>query len=288
MIINKIISVIIPAYNADIYIEQCLSSLFCQTYKHLEIIVVDDGSTDRTSEIVKTFPVKLIRQENQGVSVARNRGISEATGEYIHFVDADDYLNICFYENMIKSAVATNSEVACCSLSHELFPNLSIYLTDELVVSNVEDKISVSNVGNEGFSVKYLIQRTLIERYNHEFDKSLTIGEDLVFSYKLIYWANRVVTVPKAIYYYKYRKGSAMTSKEREDKINRKLSLKRARAVLDDFIIKNNIIAITNPEHIDTVYKLFGVIPILKRRTYNTGRVKLYMLGLLVLKVKQR
>lgn len=96
MIINKIISVIIPAYNADIYIEQCLSSLFCQTYKHLEIIVVDDGSTDRTSEIVKTFPVKLIRQENQGVSVARNRGISEATGEYIHFVDADDYLNICF------------------------------------------------------------------------------------------------------------------------------------------------------------------------------------------------
>lgn len=288
MNINKTISVIIPAYNAEKYVGQCVDSLLCQTYKHLEIIVVDDGSTDRTSEIVGEYPVRLIRQDNQGVSAARNRGILEATGEYIHFMDADDYLNTHFYENMIKSAVSTNSEIACCSLSHELFPDLSTYLTDELVISNVEDKISVTNVGNEGFSVKYLIQRSLLEKYNHEFDKSLTIGEDLVFSYKLVYWTNRVVTVPNAVYYYKYRKGSAMTSKESKDKINRKLSLNKAKAVLEDFIIQNNIIAKSNPEHIDTVYKLFGAIPILKKRTYNTGRVKLFMLGLVVMKVKQR
>lgn len=285
---NKVISVIIPVYNGEKFVGQCIDSLLYQTYKNLEIIVVDDGSTDRTAEIVEQFPVTLIKQKNKGVSAARNRGISESTGEYLHFIDADDYLNIHFYMNMIMSVVETNSDIACCSLSHELFPTLSTFLTDDLVVSNLEDKISISNVGNEGFSVKYLIRRSLIEKHNHSFDETLTIGEDLVFSYKLIYWANRVVSVPKAIYYYKNREGSAMTSQNSKDKINRKISLNRARSILDDFICQNNITAKSNPQYIDIVYKLFGIIPIFKKRTANTGRKKIYMFGVLIMRIKQK
>ena len=104
MSISTLISVIVPAYNAEQYIAQCIDNLLCQTYKNLEIIVVDDGSTDNTSRVLQQYPkVKYIYQPNSGVSVARNAGIEAASGEFIHFMDADDLLNLEFYEKMYEA-----------------------------------------------------------------------------------------------------------------------------------------------------------------------------------------
>lgn len=90
---NPHLSIIIPAYNAAAYLQPCLDSIFSQEYANFEVIVVDDGSTDGTATLLECYPkVKVIRQENQGMSTARNRGIGEAQGEYILFVDSDDLL----------------------------------------------------------------------------------------------------------------------------------------------------------------------------------------------------
>lgn len=100
------ISVIIPVYGVEKYIRQCLESVIKQTYKNLEIIVVNDGTKDNSMKIVEEYLVderiKVINKENGGISSARNRGIEEATGEYVSFVDSDDWLEIDLYERIVQ------------------------------------------------------------------------------------------------------------------------------------------------------------------------------------------
>ena len=102
---EELISIIVPAYNASKYIEKCLNSILSQTYKNFEIIVVNDGSTDNTLDILKkcseqSDKIKIVAQKNKGVSAARNNGLEHAKGQYIAFVDADDTLEQEFLERM--------------------------------------------------------------------------------------------------------------------------------------------------------------------------------------------
>ena len=115
------VSVIVPAYNVEGYINDCLESLVNQTLKEIEIIVVNDGSTDRTSEIISKFSakdsrMKIINQENQGLSAARNNGMQQATGEYIGFVDSDDYIDLDFYEKLYEAAKTNDADISVASI----------------------------------------------------------------------------------------------------------------------------------------------------------------------------
>ena len=99
------ISVIVPVYNVEKFLAQCLESLVLQTYKNLEIIIVDDGSSDNSYKIYKKYAksdsrIQIIKQKNAGVSAARNTGLASATGEYVHFIDSDDYIDIDYYEKI--------------------------------------------------------------------------------------------------------------------------------------------------------------------------------------------
>lgn len=101
------ISVVVPVYNGEKYLSQCLDSLILQTYKNIEIICINDGSTDNTSVILNDFAqrdkrIKIINQENKGLSGARNTGIKYITGDYVHFVDADDFVSLCLYEKIVN------------------------------------------------------------------------------------------------------------------------------------------------------------------------------------------
>ena len=102
---NIKVSVIVPVYNVEKYIRQCLESIINQTYKNLEIIVVNDGTKDNSMKIVEEYlsdeRIKVINKENGGIASARNRGIDEATGEYISFVDSDDWLELNTYEKFL-------------------------------------------------------------------------------------------------------------------------------------------------------------------------------------------
>lgn len=103
---NIKISVIVPVYNVEKYIRQCLESIINQTYKNLEIIIVNDGTRDNSMKIVEEYlsdeRIRVINKENGGISSARNRGIEEATGEYVSFVDSDDWLEIDLYERIVQ------------------------------------------------------------------------------------------------------------------------------------------------------------------------------------------
>lgn len=118
---NKV-SIIIPVYNVEKYITECLESVIKQTYQHLEIICINDGSTDKSQKILNQFAASdkriiIINQENQGQGVARNVGLQRATGKYISFVDADDFIHPQFIEILINLIIKTGSDVAMCRVS---------------------------------------------------------------------------------------------------------------------------------------------------------------------------
>ena len=116
---EKLVSVIIPAYNIEDYIGRCLDSIISQTYKNLEIIVVDDGSKDHTGEILDNYAkkdrrIKVIHKENGGVSSARNKGIEVAEGDYIGFIDGDDLIEPGMYKTLVDLLEEENADIAHC------------------------------------------------------------------------------------------------------------------------------------------------------------------------------
>ena len=116
---NKLISVIVPVYNVEKYLSRCLDSIISQTYRKLEIVLVDDGSTDNSSMICDEYAKKdcritVIHTENHGLSEARNKGIENSHGEYVSFVDSDDYLHKRFLETLLNLVIETGSDLSVC------------------------------------------------------------------------------------------------------------------------------------------------------------------------------
>ena len=122
---NELISVIIPVYNAEKYLNRCLDSVLNNTYKNLEVILVDDGSTDMSGRICDEYAkkdcrIRVLHKENGGTARARNTGLKIAKGDYIAFVDNDDFVHPCFYEYMLSSMESSSADVAICELTRDM------------------------------------------------------------------------------------------------------------------------------------------------------------------------
>lgn len=217
------ISVIIPAFNASSYIQQCIENMLSQTYKNLEVIIIDDGSTDNTSEIIKQYPVKLIRQENQGAYVARNAGLAAASGEYLHFMDADDFINLNFYEKMLDAIIPVNADMALTGYIHERVPGLTSLVTEKFLYVNAEDKLIFTNVYHQGQVWKYLFKTSFLKDRKLTFKLELRTSQDKVFSMQAVFFSNKIVTAPGTLYYYKERGNSLQTSATKEKKSNERI-----------------------------------------------------------------
>ncbi len=282
-----LISVLIPAHNAGEYIAQCIENLLYQTYKNLEIIIVDDGSTDNTSEIIKQYPtVKYIYQQNSGVSSARNRAMDMATGEYIHFMDADDLINLNFYEKMIQAAVQTDSDMACCGFVFERFPTQSQIIEYELVASNTTDKIWMTNVLYWGACWRYIYQLSFLRENKLYFDVEKVTGEDKIFSLQAVSFARRIVSVPGTVYIYKNREGSITTVQDEEFVRKRRQSRKQAEQFQADFVKQHHLSPGNYPDYQHWQYKLLG-LPLLSKRIYRKGKVKWYFLNIPIFQKKE-
>ncbi len=274
------ISVIIPVYNGEKWVTQCIENVLCQSYKDLEVIVVDDGSTDATAEIASRYPVKLIRQANKGLSGARNTGIDASTGDYIHFMDVDDCINLHYYERMAEAA--EDADIVCGGVVNMNHSYKTILFPDRLLLTTPEDKFYVTNVGYNAYVWRYIIKRSFLVEHKLRFEEG-RLFEDVLFSLDAFIKANRIVTVPCAVYYYMKREGSIMNSNGDKARYRKEQS-KKAKAYRRDFCKKfglNISIPIQKVE-----YRVFK-IPVIQKTVFNSGKTHWYLFGLCVVQKKQ-
>ena len=215
---NKgLISVIVPVFNVKEYLERCVSSILCQTYKNIEVILVDDGSTDGSGELSEEIAkrderVKVIRKANGGVSSARNVGLEVAAGEYIGFVDGDDYIEPDMYEFLHNLIVENNADVACGGMVRDYkdgFTENNLYKNELLLLNSsdilflfVEEKKIACGVCDKLFKKKIV--------KNLKFDNSIILGEDFIFAFSAFYYSNKIVVQNLCKYHYYMRDSSCI------------------------------------------------------------------------------
>lgn len=212
------LSVIVPVYNTEKYIHRCLKSLCNQSYKNLEIILVDDGSTDDSGKLCDVYSsedtrIKVIHQKNGGQGIARNTGLDSATGDYIAFVDSDDYIAPYMYEKIIDIFSDMKVDIVCFDL-HAGFEDNYTFSQENAEVDIYEaidflrDLYEIENFDS---SVLKVYKREL---FNHvRFPIGRTMGEDVGTVYKLIYSAERIAKYKNEIYYYYQSPDSTMRGK---------------------------------------------------------------------------
>ena len=234
---NKI-SIIIPVYNAEKKIGKTIESITNQTYRNLEVIVVNDGSVDNTCEIVEGFSKKddriiLLNKENSGVSDTRNYGIKKATGDYIGFVDADDFVEVNMYEELLKNIIEANADLALCSFykwnneikSEQLFPwkeSTKIYGINEIYDELLP--LYIYNLKGESSCIFGTVWRLLYKAEiakKIQFDSSIKIAEDLLYIIESFRYCKTVIAVNKPLYnYVEYSDSSMRRYKPDLDKTN--------------------------------------------------------------------
>ncbi len=214
------ISIIVPIYNVSKYLKRCLDSIIDQTYKDLEIILVNDGSTDNSGDICedyakKDYRIRVIHKENGGVSSARNVGLDVAKGEYIGFVDGDDVLDPKMYEVLILNAQKYDCDISCCQIAtknidgsvNKLYDNESSLLNTEHLIEN--------------YFFDSFVKDTMYSQCNKIFKKSsladlryenYSYCEDILFIFEVLIRSQKIYYDRFVGYYYIHRNTSAMTS----------------------------------------------------------------------------
>lgn len=216
-----------PVYNVEKYLSECLKSICNQTYKNIEIIVIDDGSTDNSGKICDDFSkndsrISVVHQQNKGVSYSRNVGLSLANGDYILFVDGDDFVK----ENMIElmeNAMLDNYQYDLCVCNYNIYDKASN--EQKLIKINKKD-ITLKDYCNqmlygnsiEGFVWNRLYKKELLEKI--KFDEDIFLLEDLVFNVKYLKEINRICYINEPLYFYRIRSNSALHKEITEKSFN--------------------------------------------------------------------
>lgn len=226
---NEKISVIIPVYNIENEVSRCLNSILKQTYENIEIIVVDDGSTDSTLEILNLYEKRydnfvVVHQENQGVLSARLNGIKRAKGDWIGFVDGDDEIEEEMYFSLMKNAIDYQADISHCGYQMNFPDRVDLYYgTDRIIYQDNHNGLKdlLSGIFIEPALVNKLFRKNLFEGIEDEkgLDSSIKINEDLLMNYYLFRKAKRAVFYDKCYYHYMIRKNSASTSKINKHKL---------------------------------------------------------------------
>lgn len=230
-----LISIIVPVYNVEKYLRECLDSLINQTYKNIEIIIVDDGSTDNSGKICDEYEkknknIKVIHKENEGLGFARNTGLENIHGEYVTFVDSDDYVDNNFIEELYKNITIKNADV-CKSGFKRIDDNhntLSIRKYDDYTYNEKETKYTflprmIGSLPDKKDSIEMcvcgaLYKTSYILDYKIKFpSERVLISEDLFFNIDYTQNINKACTIDYVGYNYRYNP-SSLTKKYRKDR----------------------------------------------------------------------
>ncbi|MGN0707576.1 MAG: glycosyltransferase [Faecalibacterium sp.] len=227
------LSIIVPVYNVEDYLEECIDSILHSTYKEFELILIDDGSTDASGRICDQYAEKsenvvVIHQQNEGQAIARNKGIEIAKGDYIGFVDSDDYIEETMYEKMIKTIEDFNADVVVCrhydDFDGKKVPRLvdsyiKIYTGTEAAKLALEDKKINSYVWDKVF------RRSLFQGIYFTPGRYF---EDTMLIPQILIKAAKVACIPEPLYYYRFRLNGTMNT------LNQKRFLDKIYAVEDN------------------------------------------------------
>ncbi|MPQ43056.1 glycosyltransferase family 2 protein [Clostridium tarantellae] len=222
------ISVIVPVYNVEKYLNNCIESIINQSFKNIEILLIDDGSTDNSGEICDEYGkkdnrIKVIHKENEGVSIARNTGINNAEGKYIAFVDSDDFIHKNMYEILYKFMCKEKTDVVMCKYNRVL-PNNELISEEEPLKAGIYNKDEIFNnlilpmIGNEledlgeplimGSIWRCLYKKDIIDKNKIKFPR-IKIAEDMLFNLDYLGRCYKAKVINKQLYYYRYNKESA-------------------------------------------------------------------------------
>lgn len=229
------------------YLPKCLESLIKQTLKDIEIICVNDGSMDNSLAILKEFAskdsrIKIIDNQHQGVAKTRNTGIEQSTGEYIGFVDSDDYIDIDFFEKLYNSATKSNSDIAIASiLKHKKFFNIyNAKYTKEETAITIQDKIKLCEDKKHFFFYAWnkIYHSGFIKENNIKFSEG-QIYEDVMFAIKALYYSNKIISVYGTKYHYIEHENSLTKYKDKTG--GKEQDLVKAYSELQEFCNSKNI-----------------------------------------------
>lgn len=302
---KSIVSIIVPVYNCEAFLEDCLGSLVGQTFTNFEVIVIDDGSTDRSKEIILDYSQKdgrilYLEQENSGPSEARNKGVKAASGQYITFVDADDSVSPDYIEKLYNAIVTENCDISICSVfrSGKGKNKYRLKYNKNKIYSSLEEKIKICDVPNCCYVWGKMYKREVVE--NLEFKKGVFF-EDVLWLPKALKNSGNLATVSDCVYYYRINKNSIVRTIPNKKKQNDSYNSKK---FIVKFFRENNL---SLPEHernitksarylfgipvlklkekeFTNIWYLFGLIPLLKFTDYNSH----YIFKLFNIKIKIR
>lgn len=215
--VSPLISVIVPVYNVKEYVRKCLKSIVSQTYKNIEVLVVDDGSTDGSGEICDEFSlsdsrVKVFHKKNGGLSSARNAGLKKAKGEFVCFVDSDDYVRKDFIGQLYSSVDKNEADIAVCGYNDDI-PRREVLSGEEATI-----KLLIQQENIEILAWNKIYRRTLFSENGVEFPEGKK-HEDNLTTYKLLSFARRVAYVSESLYVYIERDDSIVHSGKIEERL---------------------------------------------------------------------
>lgn len=232
MIREKLVSIIIPVYNAADFVEKCVRSVTAQTYRNIEIILVNDGSKDSSYDVCKKLSeedkrIVLVNQDNQGVVSARNNGFEMSKGEFILFVDSDDWIECDMVETLVSEI--GDADIVSSAVLWEKSPG-----KESIVCDDFEDRLYNKDEDFDGFFSKMIFdisnhklhpltpwmwnkmyKRELVESVYSQMDSSMTFAEDTTFIYKCFFAAKSFVITHKAFYHYVYNENSVCHREQR-------------------------------------------------------------------------
>lgn len=215
------VSIIMPVYNCERFLEDSIDSVLSQTYTDFELIIIDDGSKDNSRKIIEEYAlkdqrIKAFYNQNHGVSYTRNYGIEYANGEYIAFIDADDIYNKSYLEEMCRVIATENSDLVCCDLKmgyevNEYYSQDYNIQNNTFCISNEHNSFEKAiNLGIGISASTKIFSAKLIDKYNIRFNEKLSYGEDMFFCWKMFLVSKNIVYLPKKLYFYRLSEDTAV------------------------------------------------------------------------------
>lgn len=274
------VSIIIPVYNSEKFLQKCLDSIVNQTLQEIEIICINDGSQDNSRKILQDYKDKdsritIIDQENGGLSAARNSGLKIVKGEYIGFVDSDDWVAVDFFEKLYNTAVKHNADIAITNVIRvhrsQKQENYLIY-DNETVTDDYLTKLKLCDIPDKCYVWNKIYKTEEFKKNNLKFTEG-RMYEDLEFTPRMLYYLKKLVTAPDTYYYYLSRDNSIIklrTPKAIKDKLWGKNEARH--------FAKEHGVNLYDLQTITKKFKFFGVTMLKVSRKNNVKTYNLFNL----------